>query len=165
MEIRNTRTEDFRGILQINEESVNFLSPLSRERLGDLHRRAAYSRVMESNGAVAAFLLAFREGADYDSPNYGWFSERYGSFLYIDRVVVHPHHRRKGAAGLLYRDLFEYAAQSGVAVITCEVDIFPPNPLSLRFHRRRGFSEVGRQWIGDGKKQVSLMEKRIGGER
>jgi hypothetical protein len=30
-------------------------------------------------------------------------------------------------------------------VLTCEVNLRPPNEGSLRFHRRLGFREVGRQ--------------------
>jgi len=45
--------------------------------------------------------------------------------------------------------------------LTCEFDIEPPNPVSMRFHQRMGFREVGTQWIGDGKKQVSLQAKSV----
>jgi predicted GNAT superfamily acetyltransferase len=40
--------------------------------------------------------------------------------------------------------------------VTCEYDIEPPNPASERFHRGFGFTEVGRQSVAGGKKQVSL---------
>jgi predicted GNAT superfamily acetyltransferase len=57
---------------------------------------------------------------------------------------------------LLYRDMFEFAAASAVDLVTCEFDVVPPNPVSERFHARFGFHEVGRQWVADGRKQVSL---------
>ena len=41
------------------------------------------------------------------------------------------------------------------------VPLDPPNPVSARFHARYGFREVGRQWIGGGKKQVSLQARAI----
>jgi predicted GNAT superfamily acetyltransferase len=50
---------------------------------------------------IAAFLLAFREGAGYDSVNYRWFAQRYERFLYVDRVVVAPAARGQGAASQL----------------------------------------------------------------
>jgi hypothetical protein len=86
--LRDARREDFAAILALNAESVHFLSPLTAERLDALHRAAAYHKIIEIDGEVAAFLLAFREGAPYDSPNYLWFAERYPEFLYIDRIVV-----------------------------------------------------------------------------
>jgi predicted GNAT superfamily acetyltransferase len=161
MEIRDARVQDYGAMLDLNRDSVHFLSPLDLERLDCLCRRAAHARVMEWDGGIAAFLLAFRENAGYDSPNYLWFAGRYERFLYIDRVVVHERRRGRGAAGMLYRDLFSFAAQDGVEIIACEVDVLPPNPISLGFHRNRGFAEVGTQWIGGGKKQVSLMVKQL----
>jgi predicted GNAT superfamily acetyltransferase len=106
--------------------------------------------------AVAGFLLARREGAVHDSQNYRWFAARYARFLYVDRVVVSDAARGRGLGTLLYRDMFEFAAACDVGIVTCEFDVDPPNPVSAQFHARFGFGEVGRQWVGDGKKQVSL---------
>lgn len=165
MKIRSIQPADFSAVVELNLRSVHYLSSLSLKRLAQLHAQAAYARVMEADGRIVAFVLAFRENAGYDSPNYLWFSERYNAFLYIDRVVVRENHRRKGIAGIFYQDLFSYAARNGVAVITCEVDILPPNPISLQFHRNRGFTEVGTLRPYDGPKQVALMEKRLSGEK
>ena len=156
MKIRDVQTTDFDAILALNEASVSLLSPVTPHRLAALHARAALHRVAEREGAVIGFLLAFREGADYDSPNYRWFAERYPRFLYVDRVVVADACRGRGAGTLLYHDLFEFAAASAVDLVTCEFDVDPPNPASERFHARFGFREVGRQWVADGRKQVSL---------
>jgi predicted GNAT superfamily acetyltransferase len=159
--IRDIEPADYPAILELNLESVNYLSPLGLDRLAHLHKEAEYSKVYEEDGRIAAFILAFRDGADYDSPNYVWFSNRYHSFLYIDRIVVHKDHRRKGYGKLLYSDLASYAVQEKVDILTCEIDLSPPNPISRRFHQEHGFFEVGTQWLYDGKKRVSLMEKRL----
>lgn len=161
MSIREATREDFAAVLALNQESVHFLSPLTPERLDALHGQAAYHRVVEVDGAVVAFLLAFREGAEYDSPNFVWFVERYPRFLYIDRIVIAPSQRGAGLGVLLYEDIAAFAAQAGVPWLTCEFDIEPPNPVSMRFHQRMGFREVGTQWLGGDKKQVSLQAKVI----
>ena len=109
---------------------------------------------------VVAFLLAFREGADYDSPNYRWFAARYATFLYVDRVVVAESQQGRGLGRLLYDDLFAFARASGVPCITCEFDIDPPNEASRRFHARYGFEEVGTQALPKGKR-VSLQIARL----
>ena len=88
MLLRDANPSDFPQILKLNEESVNFLSPLTPVRLEHLHKEATYHRVLETGGNVTAFLLAFREGCTYDSPNYRWFAENYDRFIYIDRIVV-----------------------------------------------------------------------------
>ena len=154
--IRHAETADFDAILALNEASVAVLSPLSPRRLADLHARAALHRVAERDGEVAGFLLAFREGTDYDSLNFRWFAARHAIFLCVDRVVVADAARGRGIGALLYRDLFGFAASSAVDLVTCEFDVDPPNAVSERFHARFGFHEAGRQWLGDGRKQVSL---------
>lgn len=141
--IRDARPADFPSIAALNADSESFLSPMGEARVERLHGWAACHRVIQRDREVAAFLLAFREGAAYDSPNYRWFSERYDSFVYIDRVVVAPAHRGKGLATFLYLDVFAYARKSGVPIVACEFDIDPPNEVSRRFHDKLGFQEVG----------------------
>lgn len=158
--IRDATPGDFAAILALNDESVHVLSPLDAQRLAALHRSAAYHKVVDAGGGIAAFLLAFREGAPYDSPNYLWFVGCYPHFLYIDRIVVAPTHRGGGLGAMLYDDIEAFAAASGAPWLTCEFDIEPPNPASMRFHARMGFREVGTQAIG-GRKRVSLQAKAI----
>ena len=161
MSIREAERSDFAAILALNEESVHFLSPLGADSLERLQRSAAYHKVIDADGEIAAFLLAFREGAAYESPNYLWFAERYPRFLYIDRIVVAPAHRGAGLGARLYEDIAAFAKRSGALWLTCEFDIDPPNPASMRFHERMGFHEVGTQTIGGGRKRVSLQAKAI----
>ena len=155
MRIRPATTADFDAILALNEESVAALSPLTRERLAALDACAALHLVVEDDARVIAFLLALREGAAYDSPNYRWFTQRYERFLYVDRVVVSSAARGRGAGARLYEALFGFAATQSVGLVTCEYDLEPPNPASEKFHARFGFREVGRQRL-DGGKLVSL---------
>ena len=161
VDLRDAQPVDFPAILALNEASVRFLSPLTSARLEALHRSAAYHKVVDIEGEIAAFLLAFREGAPYDSPNYLWFAERYPQFLYIDRIVVAPAHRGARVGIALYDDIITFAAASGVPWLTCEFDVEPPNLASMKFHERMAFNEVGTQTIGDGRKRVSLQAKPI----
>lgn len=156
MLLRDANPSDFTQILKLNEELVHFLSPLTLERLEHLHKDAAYHRVLEDEGKVIGFLLAFREGCTYSSPNYRWFSENFDKFIYIDRVVVSLSKQGRGIGPSLYADLFSFAARTHAGRITCEFDIDPPNEISRRFHERYGFKEVGTQSVASGRKQVSL---------
>jgi predicted GNAT superfamily acetyltransferase len=158
--IRDAGAGDFAAILALNAESVRFLSPLDAARLARLHAQAAYRRVVEVDGAVVAFLLAFREDADYDSPNFRWFTKQFPRFLYIDRVVVAAAAQGRGLGARLYDDVIAFAAARGVTPLTCEFDLDPPNPASERFHGRYGFREVGRQRLANGK-QVSLQARAV----
>lgn len=156
MQLRPTQAGDWPQILALNEESVHFLSAMTPARLEQLLSQAAYHRVVHRGGHVAGFLLAFREGCLYDSPNYRWFVDKYEKFLYIDRVVVSQADQGRGVGRQLYADLFNFARQSGVALVTCEFDTDPPNEQSRRFHGHYGFEEVGAQSVASGKKRVSL---------
>jgi len=154
--IRDATEADFPAILGLNADSEELLSPLDARLLELLHGQSAYHRVAEACETVAAFLLAFREGADYGSPNYAWFASRYASFLYVDRIVVGPAHRGSGLASALYEDLFAFGRKLGVTTVTCEYYIEPPNEVSRRFHAKFGFREVSTQWCYG--KRVSLQE-------
>lgn len=156
--IRDATAADHAAIVALNLESEALLSPMDGERLRQLEREAAYHRVAANDEGVAAFLLAFREGADYDSPNYRWFAAHYDRFLYVDRVAVSGARQGRGLGAALYADLFAFARVQDVPRIVCEYYRRPLNEASQRFHARAGFREVGTQWLPDGSKQVSFQE-------
>jgi hypothetical protein len=60
----------------------------------------------------------------------------------------------------LYADLEGEAARRDTPRIVCELNLRPPNPRSLAFHERRGFEEVGRMEVSDGR-FVALLERSI----
>ena len=159
--IRDATSADFAAIVALNAAAVHFTSPMDTPRLAHLHAHAAYHRLVDDAGQVRAFLLAFREGAPYDSPNYRWFAQHYARFLYIDRIVVANEARSQGLGRILYDDILQFATLSGAARLTCEFDVEPPNPVSAKFHARFGFREVGRQWLSGGRKQVSLQLREL----
>ena len=156
IEIRDALPEDFPEVLRMNQESVHFLSPLTMEKLMRLDRESDFHKVALVDGKVAAFCLAFREGANYESVNYRWFQGNYEKFLYVDRVVVDLSAQSAGLGKALYEEVFRYAKESRVSLVTAEIDIQPPNPVSLKFHEKFGFTEVGRQEVYGGEKVVSL---------
>ena len=155
-QIRPAELTDFAAILALNAASVHSLSPLSHERLEQLHEASALHLVVENDQKVVAFFLAMGENANYDSVNYQWFASRYRSFLYIDRIVVSQSARASGVGSRLYNYALDFAAKTGLDLLTCEFDVDPPNEVSERFHARFGFREVGRQRYGASKKQVAL---------
>jgi predicted GNAT superfamily acetyltransferase len=93
--------------------------------------------------AAEAFLIAFDQDGEYDSPNFLWFRDRFARFLYIDRVVVDAAAQGQGWGRRLYERLISEAKASGHERIVAEINIQPPNPGSLAFHERLGFSSVG----------------------
>lgn len=150
---------DEAAVLTLNNAHARELSWLDADRLAALLGQAFHARGV---GAVRAFLLAFDENAEYDSPNYQWFRARYPRFVYIDRVVVERAARGLGHARRLYADLVAHAVEAGHDVIVCEVNSEPPNPVSEAFHARLGFAEVGSAVIHGGGKTVRYLALSIG---
>ena len=81
------------AILALNNAHSIELSWLDAERLDSLVEQSCYARKI---GSADAFLLAFDHTAQYDSPNYLWFSQRFPRFVYIDRVAIAPTMRGRG---------------------------------------------------------------------
>jgi uncharacterized protein len=142
------------ALLALNNQHAVELSWLGPSQLDHLLRQAFHARRI---GQVDAFPLAMDQGADYDSPNYQWFLQRYQRFVYIDRVVVAGAARGRGYARLLYEDLFRRAADAGHERVVCEVNVQPPNPASDVFHAALGFAEVGSATIHNGGKSVRYL--------
>lgn len=144
------------AVLTLNNLHARELSWLEADRLHHLIDQAFYARRV---GALDAFILAFDQLADYDSPNFLWFRNRYARFVYVDRIAVAAHARGRGIARAIYHDLFTQASAHGHNVVTCEVNADPPNPESDAFHARLGFAAVGTAVIQGADKSVTYFAR------
>ncbi len=140
---------DHAAVLALNNAHAAELSFLTGERLTALLDQAFLARRI---GELDAFMIAFDQSADYDSPNFLWFRARRPRFVYVDRIVVSGHARGSGLARLLYQELFHRALAAGHDTVCCEVNADPPNPASDAFHARLGFAECGAAALGNAKR-------------
>ncbi len=154
--IRDATAADFDRLVELNDAVVRETSAMDLDRLQQLHMLAFQNRVALADDRVIGFLLSMRDGAEYVNDNFGWFAARYPQFVYIDRIVVDDAFAGQGAGRRLYEDLFAQSRAKGIGIVACEYNLEPPNPASNAFHKRFGFSEVGRQYLADGTKLVSL---------
>ncbi len=154
--IRYAASSDFQAICALNLADVQHTSPMDERRLAFLAQLACFHKVACVDGLVAAFILAMRDGAPYENENFAWFAQKYPRFVYIDRVVVSSAYRGLRVASTLYEDLFGYAQQHAIPLVTCEYNLVPPNEASRVFHDKFGFREQGTQWVSNGTKLVSL---------
>jgi hypothetical protein len=150
---------DFRAVLELNEGSVQFTSPLYMDELATLVDQSSYARGIGE--PLQGFLIAMDETSFYDSVNYLWFRERLTRFLYIDRIVIDETARGNGLGRALYADLFAFAQDGGYERVCCEVNYDPPNPNSDAFHKALGFVETGRATMNGGLKTVRYLEMPI----
>ena len=148
-------------VLTINNANAPAVGALTATDLEYLVRHSLHALMVIDDDDVQAFCLTFAPGAPYSSPNYRWFSDSYENFVYLDRIAVASPHRNNGCGTALYGAVEQRMHEEKIAsLLTCEVNLQPPNPGSLRFHQRLGFQEVGQLESKPGL-IVSLLAKHI----
>lgn len=160
MTIRDVQAQDLDAVLALNNAAGSTILPLDMAQLRALFAQAAYFRIAEVDGNPAAFLIALREDADYTSPNFLWFRERYPAFVYIDRIVVARPYRGLGLGRVFYADVTSFA-EVRVPLLACEVFLEPRDDVSVLFHGTWGFQEVGQQLMPGIERRVSLLAKQL----
>jgi len=146
MVIRDVREHELDSVLALNNAAGAGILPIDADRLRFFWRHAAYFRVAETDGHLAGFLIALMPDANYDSPNFIWFRERYPEFVYIDRIVIAGAHRGAGLGRIFYADVQSFAEVRS-PLIACEVFVTGGRDPALLFHGSFGFHEVGQQVV------------------
>jgi predicted GNAT superfamily acetyltransferase len=154
--LRDATQDDYGTVLALNLADAAHTSPMDSARLAALDGMSCYHRVVCIDAQVSGFLLAMRNDALYENDNFVWFTRKYENFVYVDRVVISPAARGQHLGSLLYEDLFRWARQIGIPLVTCEYNIVPANQPSRLFHQKFGFREQGTHWVANRTKQVSL---------
>jgi uncharacterized protein len=158
--IRDVQEHDLGAVLAVNNAAGEGILPMSKAQLRHFFDIADYFRVADVGGRLAGFLIALRENADHDSPNFLWFRERFPRFLYVDRIVIASNNRRHGLGRVFYSDVQSYA-EVRVPQLTCEVFLEPRDDATLLFHGSFGFHEVGQQRMPGNDRPVSLLSKEL----
>ena len=153
------RQADHDDVVALNERHQHLTAPMDIDRLVHLDTVGTVE-VMREEGRFAGFVVTMAGNADYDSGNFGWFAERYDSFAYLDRIVVHERFRRRGLAARVY-DEIEARVGRTASLLALDVNSDPPNELSLAFHAARGFEQVGEREFRD--HRVALLVKHLRG--
>lgn len=126
---------------QTNTPEVGFLDSL--DCLKDLLEKSYISFCAKKGNEIIGLMVCFREGSNYSSRNYKFFSDNENHFIYIDRVVIKKEYRRNGIANHLYGLIEEIATELG-SPLCCEVNTFPENKPSIEFHKKFGFVDIGK---------------------
>ena len=158
METRLATADDLDQILEINNSAVPHVTHLSSQELADLVRQAVVFLKVCDASCIAGFLLALDHTASYASENYQWFVRNLDRFVYVDRIAVSEQYRGWGVGKSLYHDLFHETLRLNHNLVTCEVNLHPPNPESLQFHKKLGFEEIAQLRHARDEKIVSLLD-------
>lgn len=153
---------DLDALLAINNANAPAVNTLTITELEHLVGISRWTRVVDDDAGPAGFLLGLEgSGLPYESENYRWFSEQYDDFLYVDRVAVAARAQGRGIGSRLYHAFIDHARSLGIDTVCAEVNLRPPNPGSLRFHERAGFTVLGEQETKGETVRVRLYEYRV----
>ena len=151
---------DIDAALELNNLNAPAVGEIDRTQLEFLIEHSLYSFAIGAD-MLHAFCITFAPGAPYTSVNYQWFSQNYSEFVYLDRIVVSEKMRNNSLGAKLYAAVEQRMIKDRCApILTCEVNLNPPNIGSIRFHNRIGFREVCQQDSKPGL-TVSLLAKNL----
>lgn len=159
--LRPLDASDLAWLSALNEACVPEVNAMNSAQLTALLERAAWSCAATVEARPLATLIAFTKGSTYESTNYAWFNAQSEPFVYIDRVMVETEGRGRGLGRALYDALAAWAKEVGQPRLCCEVNEVPPNPGSLAFHKRLGFSQLTSRINPSDGKQVAMLERRL----
>ena len=161
--VRNIEIADLARVLKINNANTPGVSELILSELEtDIENCLHALAIDNEHGEVCAFCITFAPDAPHAGVNHRWFSERYESFVYLDRIAIDSNHQNHGLGAKLYQAVEQKMIKSAEhSMLCCEVNLEPPNPRSLRFHKRIGFTEVGQSIPEYANYRVSYLSKSL----
>jgi hypothetical protein len=150
--VRNIVGTDVTRVIEINNANTPGVSELTLSELETDIKNCLHALAIDNeHGEVCAFCITFAPDAPHAGVNHQWFAERYKSFVYLDRIAIDSNHQNRGLGALLYQTVEQRMLESAEhSLLCCEVNLEPPNPGSLRFHKRIGFVECGVETTGPG---------------
>jgi len=157
MNIRLATEKDLPAVLKLNTAALPHVSEVKLSDMKRFLKQADPFLVIEEGEELAGFMIVLQKGLDYESLNYAFFCNNYSNFDYVDRIVIADKFRGQKFGTALYNHLFSVSEKK---IITCEVNIKPPNPDSLAFHKALGFRQVAEQVSEHGKKNVAMMVRK-----
>ena len=145
----NQNEEIFSSFYEINQQQVPKVGSVSLQEFINLIKISDISYGFIKKGICLGFVICLRENTNYQSINYKFFQKRHNKFFYIDRIAIANKYQSLGIGSILYKKLLSIKAKFNIP-ICAEVNIDPPNELSINFHRKHGFSDITESTIKEG---------------
>jgi predicted GNAT superfamily acetyltransferase len=142
-------SKTLKNLYSLNQENTPEVGSIrSVDSFASLLNKSSINLLIKYKKEPIGFIICFRENSEYESLNYKYFDQNKEKFLYIDRVLIKSNYRRMGLGTRVYKYLDEIAAKE-LLPICCEVNSIPLNQISLNFHAKNGFMEVGERDFKD----------------
>ena len=132
-EIIDAKKSYFSEILSLNQKAMPAVSFMDEKSLNYFYNVSEYFKLIKCSkeNKIYGFLIGLTDRLNYQSENYLWFSERYSSFMYVDRIVIQDDSLGLGFGSMLYNDLIDYSNGKFQNII-CEYNIKPMNLISKK---------------------------------
>ena len=145
----NEDLEIFSSFYEINQQQVPKVGSVSLEEFINLIKISYISYGIIKKGICLGFVICLRENTKYQSINYKFFQKKHRNFIYIDRIAIENKSQTSGIGSTLYKKLISLKEKLNIP-ICAEVNIDPPNVISINFHKKHGFSEIIESTIKEG---------------
>jgi len=138
--IRKASEQDLQAILDIYNDAILNTTAVYNYTAHTLEMRKEWYDLKQKEGFPV--LVAEQNGIVIGFSTYGHF-RAWAAYKYSVEVSVyiHPDHRGKGIAKLLYPPLFELAKEQQLHTLIAGIDA--SNAASIRLHEQFGFKTVG----------------------
>jgi len=158
--LRDVREHELDAVLALNNAAGPSILPMDAAKVRFFWEHAEYFRVAEQDGQITGFLVALSHAAPHESPNFKWFQDHEGEFLYVDRIVIARPRRGGGRGRAFYADVQSFA-EVRWPQLCCEVFLQTGNDPALLFHGSFGFREVGQQVMAGTRIRVAMLVKEM----
>ena len=145
----NQDVEIFSSFYEINQQQVPKVGSVSLEEFINLIKISNISYGFIKKCICLGFVICLRENTNYQSINYKFFQKRHNKFFYIDRIAIDNKYQSSGIGSNLYKKLLSIKDKFNIP-ICAEVNIDPPNELSINFHKKHGFSKITESTLKEG---------------
>lgn len=159
-EIADTVSLDRLRKEKADTDRTGFLvSGYTKEEYADWTQKADHFLVLQVEGEVRAFVLAYRSeliDRKKEELNTHILDKLSKSFILLKQVCCHPRYSNNGYGERLYRELFarviheDSALQRPTRPVFAAIVESPANPRSLSFHRKLGFTQADTFMPSDG---------------
>ncbi len=166
MQIRKTKLEDIKDIMEIIDDGKKHLASLGASQWqngypntssfeNDISHNESYVLIDSDNKVVGCMALSFRGEWTYDVIDGAWLTDRpYGV---IHRIAIDNSKKGQGLANILLQRAEEIALENNI--LSMRIDTHEKNESMIKWIKRNGFTYCGTVIVSDKTPRVAFEKK------